>query len=346
MWNSANNIGKFPDSFYPLLEKDSPTKGSFITDYECICETYSILKCPYVSSLIGRNGTEIVRVCNAVMDLITWRSVLLSICTVGSKVTEVDIHSCSLQPAQLEELAKTLIKCGNIKLLKLQYLDLGLTESNAQAFSNVFKQLFQEGTQLEYLSLKGNKLKDDVLHSGLSSLNENYQICCINLADNELTDKSLITVSQAVRYLGNIKLISFARNKVEGSGLTNLLSLTVGSLSAPADEAAIKALAKVVADKNKAIKDTNKKRKKAGMNEFVEIGSLPDLIRNVDSKTWISNRSIETVDLSNNPVINIDQVFDVLLALPTSLTTDSRTKFVISNSEILDKLSQYQNIFN
>lgn len=345
MWDSTNNSGKLPDSFQSLVDKDIQTKGSFQVDYETVCSTYSMIKCPYVSTN-SSGSDEKVCIRNSVLDLPTWRSVLISCCTIGSKVREIYVHGCRLGFIHIEDLTKVLSKCGTIKILRLQYSDFSFDEETIPFFSRSFQALLQDSCQLEYLSLKGNKLTDQLLQPAISQLNENYRISCLNISDNLLTDVSLIAMSNSIRFSGNIKKVSMAKNNIQGSGLLNFLAACVGSSSLPTDEASLKSLTKAIADKNKGVKDVNKKRKKAGLTELNEIGPLPELLHNIESKSWFANKSFEILDISNNPldVQSVGNAFATLNNLPNILVSDAKLKLVLENKDIEETLLSFRSV--
>ena len=331
MWEYDKIDPKLLDSYPTLIEKDNASKGDFEKDFSSFCETNSIVKCPYIRSYPIQDK-EGIRIANAVVDLPNWRAMLLAAGSLNSKVIEIAVHQCTLTPVHLVDLAKVLVKMGTIKSVKLQFSKIFNESTDINEVSAALKALLQDATSLEYLSLKGLDITDDILASILPSLTENYKLVGLNLSSNGITDQAAASIFPAIKYNPNYKAINLSSNSIQGElTLKSIGDIYLGSLSTPNDDAAIKANTKLVADKNKAIKDNNKKRKKAGYADITEVAALPELVRTVDGKQWLSNRVLEFIDLSENSVTrdNLNSWSTSLSSLPPTLVDAANTRIII-----------------
>lgn len=295
MWSETVNKTDSINPFASFLEKDVTSKGDFESDFSSFCTQFNIIRCTNISCW----GEEEVRISDVVIDMSSWRAILLAICCVGAKVKRLRVHNCSLTAQHLKDLANALLKSTIVKVIKLQYCSFGFDESNQLEYVEGFKSLLNDANQVEYLSLKGCRLRDDVVIGFSAALQNNYKLSAINLSANFLSDSSLEAVVQAVRLVGSYKGLSFAENPVTAVGVKYLLSLFLGAPSSSKDEADMKGITKSVTDKNKTLKDINKKRKKAGLVEIPDYAPMPECVKTVEGKAWICNYHIAAIDFGS-----------------------------------------------
>lgn len=297
MWTAEVNSNELINPFPASLDKDVSSKGDFLADYESFLTQFNVVRCPYVGVSADETG-EILRVANALLDLSNWRAALLAATTVGSKVKEIDLHACTLHPQHIKDLALALNKIGSIKVIKIQYCSLNVSADNLPDYIEAMKALLADSTQIEYLSLKGNKLQNDFVVGFAHALSSNFRLATINFSFNDLGDQSVEAVCQAVKLLSNYKAFSFASNPISMDGFKSALNLAIGSASTAQDDTTVKANVKTIGDKNKSLKDTNKKRKKAGYVELSDYAAPADCVKTLDGKLWCSNVGVATIDFS------------------------------------------------
>lgn len=305
--NPDNSI----DPFNTILEKDSLSKGRFWDDFLGFCEVYEITRCPAVSvqSSPADAGQEIVRIVNSEIDLSTWRAVLLALSCIGSKVVELYIHNSKVSAQQLIELSTALNKITTLRTLKLQFIDFNLQE-NESLIADAFKSLLSDSCGLSLLSVVNCELTDTVGQAIAAILSSNFLINGLNLSNNLFTDETLKQILTALRYTTNVKHLVMRNNALEGNVLIHLIPQLLPGEVSSTDDSIIKANVKIIADKNKAIKDQNKKRKKAGYVELAEV-SPPDLIQKVGKTSVFCNATLETLDLACNPAIKASALVEV-----------------------------------
>lgn len=345
MWTSEVNDPKALEGFAALLDKEQPSKGDFAKDYSSFCEGNNIIRCPYITSYLvdGDANREGVRIANAIVDLPSWRAFLLAITAVGSKVFEVQIHSSSLTPTHLQDLSKALSKHGLAKSLKIQYSQLYSSSDDPAAVIAALKALFIESTNLEFISLKNNNLTDDLVKGFAPALTENYRLTGLNLSQNNLSDEAAAAVLQAIKFNPNYRVINLSDNVITGINTINTIANQfIGMLSTATEDGAIKANTKALNDRNKAVKDVNKKRKKANLPEFNEFANFPEFTKAYEGKTqYFANRVVEYLDLTGNPLQSNDitSLATAISSLPASILPDVKLKILLNPILDVDEAS-------
>lgn len=304
--------------FTAELAKDAPSKGSFDADYNSQCLASGIVPCPFINS----SGTEAVRVANCCLDLASWRACLLAASMVSSTVVELSLHSVSLTPQHLLDLSATMEKISNLQVLRLDYLTL--TDVPAESsLASLLKPFVWGGTAapVEYLSLQGNGLTDGNFCSDpaiLTSLSGNFTLQALSLADNSgITDMGAAEILRAARLTVGLRELSLSKTSATFSGTLSeaIANLVSGSAANPDDEAAWKNAVKLIADRNKAVKDLNKKRKKSGYAELADLPVPPERIaKGGDGALYACNRALTTIDLSFCPLAPAEGHFAACLA--------------------------------
>ena len=293
-------------NFAAELAKDVSSKGTFLEDYNQYCSAAAVVPCPYVTVSGGEVLGTAAKIGGCAIDLSSWRAALLAVCTVNSPIKEVAIMHCALTQQHLTELALALEKIGNLQVLKLDYIRVtDLTE--AVTLTSLLKPfVWGASAPVEYLSLKGNCLGDDFAldPSVYSALAGNFTLTALSLADNGISDDGASKVLQAARLSVALREISFAKNSLSGTPIlfTALCELLAGTgVASSEDESTWKSCMKVIGDRNKALKDINKKRKKGGYAELPDVATPAERLAKVDGANAIANRGIQSVDLSFNP---------------------------------------------
>lgn len=311
MWSSSANPEGLIEPFVAAVEKDNASKGGFRENFAGFCETFKVIACPHVAVVKGSaEDTESVRIANCEVDISNWRAALLATTVIGSKVTEIYVHNCTLSPKHIADLATALARIGTIRTLKMQYIDFGV-DGGDSALGEAIKQLFSDSCGLTLISMQHCGLQDSIGQSIAAALSTNFVLNGINLSNNQLTDISLKALLGAVRYTGNVQYLVLRNNLLKGSDIfAALVSQFLGAESTAADDASIKAAAKALGDKNKAIKENNKKRKKAGHVELAEL-ALPELTRKQGKQVFFSNATLEVLDLAGNAEVEPATILDL-----------------------------------
>jgi hypothetical protein len=306
-WTSeANHESKLAD-FAAELAKEEPSKGSFSEDYAAACAAHEIVPCPFIS--VSGSGARVCRVANTIVDLPSWRAALLAIALEGSTVAELHMHGCELSRQHLADLCACLEKKGHFAVCKLDYLTIsvpagdaaeeGKGEEAAAGSTSAFLPVLAGKAHVEYLSLKGNNLGPLCSSADFkTALSENLSLKALSLADNKLDDTAVAAVLSAAKLSPCVTELSLAQNACEGECLSALQGLLTGSEVSPEDDASFKNIAKAVGDKNKAIKDTNKIRKKKGLPDLHELTAPAERIE----AGFMSNRTIKVIDMSLCPL--------------------------------------------
>ena len=327
IWEIGVNSDDLLSSYISLLDKEVNSKGSFQEDFEFYCSQFKILPCPFIKAS-SCGDDESCRVANCIVDLSSWRAMLLACSTIGSKVIDVTVHQSTITPQHISDLSKALEKSARIKIVKMQYLSLEIDESNENLFLDALTNLFNDISGIEYLSLKGNKLGDQIVKVLVTSLSKNLKLKCINLGGNDITDETAKELFKALRMNTCLRDICLTDNFISGEFLISILGpVLLGNEPATLDDdATVKTITKYIGDRNKQIKDQNKKRKKAGLPDLPEYQLPAECIVKRDGKTFIFNQSINSIDISRNPLDG-----EQLLALVGSIDAASATLSVSSS---------------
>lgn len=309
VWSTEANADSILSNFAAELGKDVPSKGgSFKDDFAALVSANNLVSCPYVSVTGGETLGTACRISGCVVDLPTWRAFLLAASTVNSAINEIDVMHCTLTPQHLLDLAVTLEKIGNLSVLKLDYITIVSNAGDDASPANLFKPfIWGAAAPVEYLSLKGNNLGDAFCTdpSILSALSGNFSLQCLSLADNGISDEGAASILKALRLAVSIKDVSLAKNSIRGDALFfgAVCDLLAGTGAASAeDESTWKNASKVIGDRNKALKDVNKKRQKAGYAALPDVAAPAERIAKVDGGNAIVNRGITSLDMSFNPL--------------------------------------------
>ena len=287
-------------------------------------------------------------------------------------------HNLSLNPQHITDLIAAVEKIGQLTSLTLEHISMNevffSTERSEEvpynysdetiALQDSLLGLFSNNNfQIQYLSLKGNKLGDNFVTKLQPLLVSNLAIYSLNLCDNFLTKTGVLALFTALRLNPYIKSLSIAKNLLDytaGTGesselVSSLAMLYTGSIASTDDENHFKNIAKLITDRNKAIKEVNKKRKKANQNEFAELATPDNRVFKVDGSNVLVNKGVDNIDLSYTKFVsNKDAIMELLdtfekkASTVTSVVGSMNLLFCVKGSTvdqtIVDKINSIQDI--
>lgn len=175
-----------------------------------------------------------------------------------------------------------------------------MDSTNTSQYQEALSSLLSDSTCLEAVSLKGNNFTLELLEPALASLAQNFKLVTLNLANNFLTDDSARELLKAMRWNTSLKYVSLANNRLTGEFLPILGETLNGTEQNAEGEGIIKNNGKLVAERNKAIKEVNKKRKKVNLPEIKEIATVEVTVKR-EKVVYVVNRTLKRLDLSGNP---------------------------------------------
>lgn len=336
IWNQTSNPDSLCLDFKQELTKDSISKGNWHDDYINFCTHFKAIPCPLFQHGTMSTGT-FVRISNSVIDNTSWRAFLLALSISGSNVREISFHAVQLDPNQIIELASAIAKMGFISVVKIDYIYFNSVYSMVD-YKNAFVHLLSNSVSIEYLSLKGNKFGNDTTAAFVSSLSNNFSIKAINLSDNCISDEVASSIIRSLRTNISLQHVSFKSNFISKSTIKELTSIVIGSDVTPEDELFFKNLPKAISERNKAIKDMNKKRgKKTGIPELSEIPvPAPDRIVKINGIAKILNKTINFIDFSNNSAVDpldikalVREVNEAATLAPSDLNAATQIKLLL-----------------
>ena len=314
MWNHLTNMDSMITNFEEELEeqnKTSPSEGSWELNYKGLCDKLNTTGCPF---FVLSNST--LRVQNCILDLSSWRCMLLAIPASVPNVTEISLHNCKLSPQHIIDLISTLIQSEKgPRTLRLEFLYFDNENERSESL-RALDPLFDSDVKLEYLSLRGNFLSDEMIIRNTGSLRSNVNLKVLDLSCNDMSDVGANALLRSLRINMYLKELSIAKNKICGQfSLETFHNLLVGSPYNPEDDSVMRIMTKLLTEVNRKIKDSNKKRKKNGLSDIPDV-AVPkrDPSQKINGQNLISNRSLVALDLSNNP-LSFDSVLFYLDSL-------------------------------
>lgn len=325
MWTSETNSSKDYSNFAGEIGKIASI-GSFQSDYSACCAKQTLVECTFIKTQELGEAYHSVKVLNCIVDVATWRSMLMACSTTGNTVRELCFSNIQITPQHLEDLSVLLKSSESIESVKLDYMTV---VGNRESFYSALKSLIANSVSLQYLSLKGNNLDDSFITETKVELRNHTSLICLNLAENALTDVGVTELFDILPLAICLNCISMQNNYFSGASVVSgLEKLLCGVPSSAEIDTELKAIGKIVGDRNKAIKDANKKRKKDGLPELAELVSPASRIVKGDT-TLLINRSIHTIDISRNRGFGIDDIrvmVDVSGRLMTAPPLDASTQ--------------------
>mmetsp|Transcript_3965 Transcript_3965/g.4048 ORF Transcript_3965/g.4048 Transcript_3965/m.4048 type:complete len:391 (-) Transcript_3965:91-1263(-) len=366
-WSSSvNNKVVLKDFAVELTVDYKLSNTSWNSDYEHYCRKLGIVPCPSFNILPLEDGKLSVRLANRIIDLHSWRAMLLASSVNGSMVSEIAIQNVQLTSLHLTDLCLAIEKLGRLEVLKLDHLsvistseaNVGLTVSGVSAAKKrssgannnslsahftVFAPLFACNASIDYISLQGNMFSDEFITVILPVLANNLTLQSLNLTENLITDAGATRLFSLLKLHHSLRNISLRKNLCEGSCIEPLITLITGMIATTEEEHGVKNMIKLISDRNKMSKDSNKKRKKLGQMELEEVHAFSDhrlqKMEKGHGPHVISNRLIGIFDFSYNPLIT-SKVIDVM-SNSEKLMSESHLSLVPCDVNFV-----FQNVFN
>ena len=301
VWTAAANSNSLIRDFSAELGHDTKSLGGWDLDYAHFCKKFSIIPCPYFRTGTSSPSKTFCKLSNTEIDISCWRAMLLACTTIGCTINEIRLHHVRLTAQHITELVLALEKLSRLDVLKLNYLDI-VPEGNN---NRVLRPLISCQCAIDYISLCGNDLNDSFILEVPTALTNNLTLRCLNLAENKLTENGATELFRILKFNNSLRYISLKDNNCNGSCLDMIASLIVGMVMIADDDSIVKAMTKSIAERNKVIKEQNKKRKKLGMVELEEIANPSDkraIQLEKKGPHYIFNHNVAHVDLSRNPI--------------------------------------------
>ena len=328
VWTNQSNGSKDYANFAADIGK-AATTGSFQGDYSESCSKNGLVVCPFIKIEELGPSMHSCKLLNCDIDIATWRSMLVACSATGSTVTELCFSNIQVSPQHIADLA-IFVKAKAIECLKLDYLTV---LGDAEAMYVSLKSVIANATSLQYLSLKGNNLDDRFLHETVTELRNHPCLVCLNLTENSITDEGMTTLFQMLPLAIGLNCISVKNNYITGASIVpGLEGLICGIVVTPEIETELKAIGKIVGDRNKAIRDLNKKRKKEELPELPELTPPGNRVVKGES-TLLFNRTIHTIDVSRNSGFDVNDMnvlADVSGKLMSSPPLDEATQCALT----------------
>lgn len=224
MWNNLVNSDTIISNFKDEFNKDILTKGSWLLDYIGMCEKFDIIRCPFFNVLDG-----VLKIQNNIIDLSSWRCMLLALAIPTSNINEIYIHNCQLSSQHIIDLLSTILKLeNNLKSLRLEYLYFENDDMRI-SFFEALDSIFAPDIKIDYISLRGNTLTDEIIKRNVPAIQSNFSLKSLNLSDNKITDLGANLVFRILRTNNFLKEISLSNNKITGEScfFYNCYSVTV-----------------------------------------------------------------------------------------------------------------------
>ncbi len=284
------------------LHKDATTVGSFEEDYSTVCSSFNIVPCPFLKISTDKATCKIM---NCAVDLSNWRAMLIAASTVNSVVKEFVFVNCALTKQHIDDLSIALEKLGIIHALRMEFITIVQpTEEDSISIAEFWKPLLNGNIHVPYVTLKGCGIDDPCVRDIISVLSENLTIQALNLSDNAITDSGASALFSIVQLISSIKYLVVKNCQITGgeSSLRSLADIFVGKLVSEEHDAIMKNVAKRVVDRNKALKDLNKKRK----GKYPELNDLvapTERIIKVGDDSLMVHRTIVSIDISHNELM-------------------------------------------
>lgn len=342
VWTPTSNTSIFP-SFVNELGKQ-PTKGSWMEDYHAICQAQHLTPCPFIKIEYLTNFPDYIscKVMNCILDTATWRAILVACSMIGNTTLEIYLHNVEISSSHLDDLLQLFLlnMKTNQELFSCLKLDhLSITDGNLQSFYHSFGTLLASSNGLKYLSLIGNQITDEIFQNLLIPIRNHCTLEGINLNHNLLTDQGFLSFLNILPYAIRLNSFSVKFNDLSGHSLHSLLTLFHGAQYSNEQDSEVKMLNKLVQERNKVIKDLNKKAKKeskdsrgaTGGGELSEIELITNrIVKQSDASSLIFNPSLRYIDLSRNRGITSDDLISFQANAAAALSPASPTQASMS----------------
>lgn len=320
---------------------------------------------------------ESVKIMNCTIDRASWRLVLIACTLLNSKVKEIVVHGSELSKGHIEDMILALSRFCTIESLKMEYV-LIKPESNSNITEEekgeenestptespestiCLGDLLKPELGLKYISLRGCSLSSSFITNVMcQALPTTWGLEALNINNNTFDDNSMSKLIKAIAIAPNLKSVSMSKcvsaNKlemeVETSSSSSISTLYVSNIiglfrgidittSVSEIEEEINNANKIAADFNKALKDTNKRRKKGNLEDLPDVVPITvesrildgpaapdgDAITTEGEETLPSkllvNHNIQYIDCSDNIPASKDDISNALSRLCSVKTLD------------------------
>ena len=285
--------------FHGELQKDATSAGSFEEDYSTVCSTFNIVSCPFIQ--ISTNKAT-CKVMHCAIDLSNWRAMLIAASTVNSEVKEFVFVNCVLTKQHIDALSMALEKLGTIHALRMEYITIiQSTEEGDISKAEFWKPLLDGKIHVPYVTLTGCGIDCQCIKDSIQVLSENLSIQALNLSDNLLTDAGASALFNIVPLISSIKYLVLRNCEITGdeNSLQSLVEVFVGKPVSEEHDAVMKTVAKNVVERNKALKDLNKKRK-GKYPELADLVAPTERTIKVGDESLMVHRAMISIDISHN----------------------------------------------
>jgi hypothetical protein len=322
-------------NFHNELNKTLHTSGSWQDDFKSLSEQFGVVPCSFIAYNAG--DSPYIRISNCKIDLSSWRICLLAIVASDHDVVKaLELHNVELSAQHVIDLNETLSKFGSIRILKFEYIQIK-SEEKSQMLDNI-KQILSSSQTIQYISFRGCRFGDSIIQCLLVAMQANFSIQALNLTDNCLKDADIADFFKALRIHPTLQHVSLARNELTSLSLDLLENFVMGSEATADDEKFVKQQGKAIIEKNKAIKASNKKRKKSSMIEISEIPPINDRIFSLDGKQYMINKTLLSIDFSKNDIAS-DTLCEFIQRIGISMPKGSQS-ILSRESKESEKTSQ------
>ena len=265
---------------------------------------------------------------------------MLALNTVGSTVLELCVCNVSLTCQHLLDLAALLERGAGLTVLKLDYVtvvDSSSPEQVTAAYKSLFSLSSSSGSSsvVSYISLRGDSLDDSFIAAVRADLLTHLTLCALNLAENRVSDAGAHELMRALTLAPTLRFVSLKRNPgITGQCLcvaspspsrSCVAGCTTGTRVSAEEDADFKNILRAVAERNKLLKEVNKRRKKAGVAELEEFSVAALTARQGRSEAagenTLFNQSGVFVDLSFND-IPAEYITQMLQQIASNIRSD------------------------
>ena len=321
----SSNVDTLIADFASELAKEATiSSGNFTQDYEKLTSSFGIIPCPFVKM---SEDSTCCKVLNCEIDLSNWRAMLLAVGSVNSAIKEIVIHGCALTLQHIQDLEMTLEKVGTIHTLKMDFTTIlaakssidiegegkgeeeGVEEVDARVrvnprpdASEFWTPVLSGSIMVPYLSLRGCRIDDECIKKLSGVIAENITLRALNLSNNPLSDEGAAELLKILPLMNSIEHLVMKQCQISGESIPSLAQVLTGRAVSDEDDSVLKEVVKKVAEKNKSLKDLNKKRK-GKFPEIAELHAASERSINIGDSKLLVHRSLAVIDLSYCPFI-------------------------------------------
>lgn len=336
MWTAEVNSNVILENFSGELNKDIQTKGSFKNDYKFFCSQFGVVPCPFIKEII-HESLSACRVSNCILDSANIRMMLLSCSAIGTRISEISLHNIKMSSSNFHDFTNAMKKIYVSQVVKLDYLSFD--NEDKVHMLDMFRVVLSPACRIDYISLKGNNLTDAFIMDNLQAIQSNHSLQSLNLSDNKLTEVSGAALLKLSNFHPSLRSLSISKNCCNDHFLDNVVHFICGNIANAEDEQHLKGLLRSVTDKNKGLKDINKKRKKAGLPEINEVNSPTERIVKTAKGNILINKTFLFLDISRNHYISSNALSSMISTLQMwDKTKDPKLAIRGSEGELLTLL--------